>query len=156
MSKLEKAKEIVKAYYREADCGIFNSRNVVGDWMETIYKGEGLTIDICYSYAYFEVFGLSNTDFEKLEKYYSSLGRKKKDIELVITIHEDSYKATCNGCMLPPDVENVVNAIANGTPLSNIKEDIITRIGQTRDKDKLCEYPYNRCIDIVKEACDGY
>lgn len=41
-----------------------------------------------------------------------------KDIELVITIPEDSYKATCNGCMLPPDVENVVNAIKNGTPLS--------------------------------------
>ena len=33
------------------------------------------------------------------------------DIELVIKIPEDSYKATCNGCMLPPDVENVVNAI---------------------------------------------
>ena len=39
------------------------------------------------------------------------------DIELVIKIPEDSYKATCNGCMLPPDVENVVNAIKNGTLL---------------------------------------
>ena len=38
-------------------------------------------------------------------------------IELVIKIPEDSYKATCNGCMLPPDVENVVNAIRNGTLL---------------------------------------
>jgi hypothetical protein len=39
------------------------------------------------------------------------------DIELVIKIPKDSYEATCNGCMLPPDVENVVNAIKNGTPL---------------------------------------
>lgn len=38
-------------------------------------------------------------------------------MQLVIDISEDSYKATCNGCMLPPDVENVVNAIKNGTPL---------------------------------------
>lgn len=39
------------------------------------------------------------------------------DIELVIKISEDSYKATCNGWMLPPDVENVVQGIKNGTPL---------------------------------------
>lgn len=28
---------------------------------------------------------------------------------------------------------------------------IITQIEQTRDKDKLCEYPYNRCIRIIEE-----
>lgn len=39
------------------------------------------------------------------------------DIELVIKISEDSYKATCSGSMLPPHVENVVNAIKTGTPL---------------------------------------
>lgn len=39
------------------------------------------------------------------------------DIELVIRISEDSYKATCTGCMLPTDVENVVQGIKNGTPL---------------------------------------
>lgn len=38
-------------------------------------------------------------------------------MEILIKISEDSYKATCNGCMLPPDVENVVNAIKNGKPL---------------------------------------
>ena len=76
MSNLEKAKEIVKKYYRDADCGIFNSRNIFGDYMITIYEGEGLTIDICYYWSYFEVFGLSNADFKKLERYYNSLGRK--------------------------------------------------------------------------------
>ena len=39
------------------------------------------------------------------------------DIKLVISISEDSYKATCNGYMLPLDVENVVQGIKNGIPL---------------------------------------
>jgi len=73
MSKLEKAKEIVKEFYRDADCGIFDSRNLVGDCMETIYEGEGLTIDICYHYSYFEVFGLTSKEFEKLCEYYEKL-----------------------------------------------------------------------------------
>ncbi len=73
MSNLEKAKEIIKTYYEDADCGIFNSRNTVGDTMETIYEDEGLTIDICYYWSYFEVFGLSRAEFEELEEYYDSL-----------------------------------------------------------------------------------
>lgn len=48
------------------------------------------------------------------------------DIELVIKISEDSYKATCNGWMLPPDVENIVQGIKNGTPLE--QEPIIDKI----------------------------
>lgn len=76
MSNLEKAKEIVKAYYSVADLGIFNSRNLVGDVMTTIYRDEDLTIDVCYYYSYFEVFGLSDAEFKELEKYYDSLSRK--------------------------------------------------------------------------------
>ena len=41
--------------------------------MDTIYEDEELTIDICYGYMYFEVFGLSDEEFEELEKYYYSL-----------------------------------------------------------------------------------
>ena len=77
MSNLEKAKEAVKAYYRYACCGIFDSRNVVGDETVTIYESKGLTIDICFNYSYFEVFGLSDAEFEELEKYYYSLKRKR-------------------------------------------------------------------------------
>lgn len=40
------------------------------------------------------------------------------NIELVIKIPEDSYKATCKGSMLPPDVKNVVQGIKNGIRLS--------------------------------------
>ena len=38
------------------------------------------------------------------------------------------------------------------TELNHVIDEIIIRIEQTRDKDKLCEYPYNRCIDIVREV----
>ena len=74
MTKLEKAKEIIKEHYKEGDCGIYNSRNIVGDWMTNIYNNDGLCIDICYGYSYFEVFGLSSKEFADLEKYYNELG----------------------------------------------------------------------------------
>lgn len=77
MSNLEKAKEIIKAHYSDAECGIFNSRNIVGDVMNTIYEGDGLTIDICYGWQYFEVFGLSGEEFEELEEHYCSLGESE-------------------------------------------------------------------------------
>lgn len=81
MNNLEKAKEIIKAYYGNAGYGIFNSRNTVGDMMRTIYEGEGLTIDICYHYAYYEVFGLSDAEFEELKKYYYSLKLAENEVE---------------------------------------------------------------------------
>ena len=52
MEKLERAKEIIKKYYASADCGIFDSRNIAGDFMKTIYKDDEITIDICYGWAY--------------------------------------------------------------------------------------------------------
>ena len=48
------------------------------------------------------------------------------DIEFVIKISEDSYKATCNGYMLPQDVKNVVQGIKNGIPLE--QEPILNKI----------------------------
>lgn len=77
MNKLEKAKEIIKTHYEDACCGIFDCRNILGDEMTTIYKDEGLTIDLCYGYMYFEVFGLSREEFKELEKYYDSLAESE-------------------------------------------------------------------------------
>lgn len=74
MNKLETAKEIIKEYFNDGDCGIYDSRNIVGDPMVNIYDDGDLTIDICYSYSYFEVFGLSDDEFVELEKYYNKLG----------------------------------------------------------------------------------
>ena len=73
MTKLEKAKEIIKEHFKDADCGIFDSRISVVNWMTNIYNDNGLAIDICYRYSYFEVFGLSDEEFNDLAKYYNSL-----------------------------------------------------------------------------------
>lgn len=73
MDKLEIAKRIIKENIEDARCGIFDTRNIAGDTMETLYDSDGLTIDICYFWMYFEVFGLTEWEFEILEKYYNSL-----------------------------------------------------------------------------------
>ena len=77
MNKLDIAKKIIKENYKNADCGIFDTRNIVGDSMTTIYRGNELTIDICYQHAYFEVFGLSNDEFNELEKFYNTLDKEE-------------------------------------------------------------------------------
>lgn len=72
MSKnLETAKEIIKKNLGDAVCGIFDSRNIVGDYMENLYDDGKLKIDICYGYSYFEVFGLTTEEFEKLKEFYN-------------------------------------------------------------------------------------
>ena len=75
MSKLEIAKKVIAENIDDARCGIFDTRNIVGDDMDTIYDSDNLTIDICYGYAYFEVFGLTDNEFTELDKYYESLLR---------------------------------------------------------------------------------
>lgn len=49
-------------------------------------------------------------------------------MKLIIDIPEDSYKATCDECMLPPDVRNVVQGIKNGKPLPKDREKTIDAI----------------------------
>lgn len=73
MDKLDKAKEIIKANFEDGDCGLYNVRNWTGDPMDTIYVGEGLQIDICYGYSYFEVFGLTDAEFIALREWYKNL-----------------------------------------------------------------------------------
>ena len=73
MTKLDIAKKIIREHYLEADCGIYDSRNIVGDPMTNIYNDGDLTIDICYYYSYFEVFGLSNNEFRELASFYTAL-----------------------------------------------------------------------------------
>lgn len=72
-TKLEKAKEIIKKNFRYGDCGLFKSRNLLGDPMHNIYNADGLKIDICFCYSYFEVFGLTDEEFKELEDYYNKL-----------------------------------------------------------------------------------
>ena len=73
MSRLEKAKEIIKENFSSFDCGLFNSRNLVGDDMATLYEEDGLQIDACYGWSYFEVFGLTDDEFGELKDFYKGL-----------------------------------------------------------------------------------
>jgi hypothetical protein len=75
-NKLDIAKKIIKENFKSADCGIFNCRNWAGDPMTNIYSSDGLRIDICYYYAYFEVFGLSEEEFDELKEYYKGINRR--------------------------------------------------------------------------------
>lgn len=71
--QLEEVKEIIKKNYSFADCGLFFSRNMVGDRMVNIYCKNGISIDICYGWAYFEVFGLDKVQELELMKFYKTL-----------------------------------------------------------------------------------
>ena len=44
----------------------FNTRNVVGDEMVTIYDDDGIIVDMCYDYGYIEIFGLTEEEYAGL------------------------------------------------------------------------------------------
>ena len=71
--EFEKVKELIKKYYNEADCGLYNTRNIVGDSMATIFDGEYFTLDICYNWSYFEIFGTTENEFNELYEIYKKM-----------------------------------------------------------------------------------
>ena len=73
MTNLEIAERIIKDKIMYGRCGIFDTENTVGDPMVNLYNNDGLRIDICYYWEYFEVFGLSEEDFRKLYRYYERI-----------------------------------------------------------------------------------
>ena len=73
ISRIDKVKNVIKNRYIEAECGLFFTRNWAGDPMSTILEEDGVTIDICYNYQYFEVFGLTEEEENELIAFYNSL-----------------------------------------------------------------------------------
>ena len=71
--EVEKVKEVIKNNIEDASYGIFDCRNIVGDPMETIYDEDGVRIDICRNWEYFEVFGLTNEEFAEVKSFYEGL-----------------------------------------------------------------------------------
>lgn len=69
-------KEIIKEWFEYGNCGLFNSRNLIGDHMSTLFDGEYFTLDICYRYSYFEVFGITQEEYAELLKHYKTLGNQ--------------------------------------------------------------------------------
>lgn len=76
MDKLATAKKVIADNIQNADCGIFFTMNIVGDEMTTLHIDDGLVIDICRDYMYFEVFGLNLEEQAALERFYEDLRNK--------------------------------------------------------------------------------
>lgn len=83
-TKLEIAKKVIHdnyfyqcdkdpCYKQEMNAGIFDTPNWCGDVTSELYCCDNLIIRACYVWAYFEVLGLSDSDFAELKKYYNKL-----------------------------------------------------------------------------------
>lgn len=66
---------MIKGNFNFGSLGIFNTRNIAGDNLFPIYKKNGVRIEICPYYEYFEVFGLTCEEFEEVKEYYAHLGK---------------------------------------------------------------------------------
>lgn len=75
ISRIDKVKNVIRNRYSGATCGLFFTRNWAGDNMLTIWEEDGVTIDICYEYEYFEVFGLTEEEKNELLDFYDHLTR---------------------------------------------------------------------------------
>ena len=71
--ELKEVKELIKKRYGDADGGMFFTRNIVGDTMKTIFKGEYFTLDMCYYWGYYELFGCTEDEEKEVTEYYEGL-----------------------------------------------------------------------------------
>ena len=85
MTNVEKVKKVITENYLNGDCGIFDTRNIVGDTMTTIFKENGITVDICYDWAYFEVFGLSREEFEEVYEFYNGIQQSSSHRQSILS-----------------------------------------------------------------------
>ena len=65
MYNFKEIKEFLKKY-EEQGYQIYDSRNTVGDSMETVYNKDGVTIDECSYYGYVEIFGITKDEYDSL------------------------------------------------------------------------------------------
>lgn len=73
MARIDLVKRVIKDRYNDAENGLFFTRNWIGDPMLTIWEEDGVTIDICYPYEYFEVFGLTEEEKAELSRFYDTM-----------------------------------------------------------------------------------
>ena len=71
--ELAKVKDIMKDNFKDAPAGMFFTRNLVGDPMETIFDGRYFTLDICRNWGYFELFGANTLEKQEIEECYGEL-----------------------------------------------------------------------------------
>ena len=68
---------------------------------------------------------------------------------------EELTKTSFYGAEIDSEVSDAISKLLESHPCEDTLDRIITQIEQARDKDKLCEYPYNRCIKIIEEHRPG-
>lgn len=71
MNKIDKLKIFLQENYPNEQA--FNTRNLIGDNMRTVYDEDGIIVDYCYEYEYIEIFGLTDVEFENLIDDYGML-----------------------------------------------------------------------------------
>lgn len=65
--------KLIELNFNVANCGMFFSRNTVGDEMKTIFDGEHFKLDICYGWQYFELFGANEKEQDDILTFYDHL-----------------------------------------------------------------------------------
>lgn len=65
--RLIKLKKFLKGVFKKR-IQAFTTKNIVGDYMETIYNKDGIQVDYAPGYGYIEIFGLTDEEYEELEK----------------------------------------------------------------------------------------
>nr|DAV97315.1 MAG TPA: hypothetical protein [Caudoviricetes sp.] len=65
--RLIKLKKFLKEVFKNR-IQAFTTKNFVGDYMETIYNKDGIQVDYAPRYGYIEIFGLTDEEYEELEK----------------------------------------------------------------------------------------
>ena len=70
---LAKVKEVIKENIKYYDCGLFFTRNIMGDSMATLYEDDYFCVDGCYFWSYYEVFGMTTNEQKMLNDYYMKL-----------------------------------------------------------------------------------
>lgn len=68
---LELIEEFLKKFLAEEELTqiqAFDTRNIAGDYMETVYMypSRNLIVDYCRGYNYIEIFGLTSEEFQEL------------------------------------------------------------------------------------------
>ena len=72
-ARLDFVKKTIETHIDDALCGIYFTRNFVGDSMTHLDKLFGIDIEICYEYSYFEIFGLTDREEKTIKSFYDGL-----------------------------------------------------------------------------------
>lgn len=74
--EFQNVKDTIREHIAEASCGLYFTRNTVGDYTENIYIGKVFTVEICRHWGYFEVFGCTAREERVLTDYYNVIKRE--------------------------------------------------------------------------------